>query len=174
MLSKNTNISLGRRLARTDEAVNRLFQHWTSMLGLRWWEEVKILTYNTRNDMPESQRVSGATAYADVSWEYKTAVCGFCLELMIGMPPAEIERVVVHELCHLLINAMRDYEKMGIKIEELVVTNLTQAFIWVATEGRGELPRKKNGSYRKESATEMSDAEYMKELNRLLCESKRK
>lgn len=153
------------KLSRTSKAVHFLFQHWTSIMGLRWWEEVRVQTYNTRNDMPEEQRVSGASAFASVQWEYKTATCGFCLELLMGFTPVELERVVVHELCHLLVNAMRDYDKLGIKIEELVVTNLTQAFIWTAAEWR-----KVGGGRDKftDKSIEMSDYEYRRELKKLV------
>lgn len=137
MKTVNVAVPFSEKLSRTEKALHLLFQHWTMLLGLRWWEEVKIQTYATRNDMPEEQRVSGAAAFASVSWEYKQAACGFCLELLAGYSPIELERVVVHELGHLLVNAMRDYDKLGIKIEELVVTNLTQALIWTAAEWRG-------------------------------------
>jgi len=50
---------------------------------------------------------------------------------MKTMDGDEIERAVVHELCHILVNEMREDE---IHHEERVVTGLQKAFMWVAGE----------------------------------------
>lgn len=134
--NKGEGAEFTKKLSRTNKAVRALADHWATTLGMRWFEDFKIQTYNTRNDLPEDHGQYPTCGFATVMWEYKKATVGFCLEMLVELSPVEIERVIVHEICHVLVNAMREYEKMGIKVEEMVVTNLTQALLWGVGEYR--------------------------------------
>ena len=52
-----------------------------------------------------------------------------------GMSNEELERTVVHELVHALVNELREG---GIDHEERVVTTLTKAVLWVRDLTRDE------------------------------------
>lgn len=67
-------------------------------------------------------------AYVDANWMYASAKISVNLPAFDDMKPDEIERHVVHELCHILVNEMREGE---LHHEERVVTGLTKAFFWV-------------------------------------------
>lgn len=84
------------------------------------------------------QMPDGDEAGAQVvsSWFYKTAEIDFnCLNLH-DLTTVEIERTVLHELCHLLVNEMREWggkygerEEAWSHHEERVVTDLSMAFL---------------------------------------------
>jgi len=109
--------------------VRKLFKKWTYLLGLRWWH-VSLTIITDPQEINEAFRDSEygsvvATSHAD--WRYLDA------EIKVNMPAlaredkSEIERVIVHELCHVLVNEMREE---GIDHEERVASTLASAFLW--------------------------------------------
>ena len=58
-------------------------------------------------------------------------------KVLDGMTPQQIERIAVHELCHILVNEMRESEMCH---EERVVTMLTKAFLWVEAAAKETQP----------------------------------
>ena len=112
----------------------KIFKHWCWMLGLNTWVKVTLEYWRE----PLTPRPSEepyhplATPEADclAKWEYKTAHMRICLADAADMDDDALERTIVHELCHCLVNEMRCYPE-GINHEEHVVTSLAQAFHWV-------------------------------------------
>ncbi len=112
---------------------------WTWRLGLRWWL-VDLEFY----DHPKSIRRIFATddsedtvlAVVFAQWQYNTAKVLFNVPGCAKLEPEKLEEVVLHELCHILVNEMREGEKHH---EERVVSGLQRAFHWterdIATEG---------------------------------------
>jgi hypothetical protein len=72
-----------------------------------------------------------AAASVEVEWKYCEAQVAFGLFEMMEQSDSEIERVVVHEMMHILVSEMRGLENMD--HEERVVTVLTR----VVTNGKG-------------------------------------
>ena len=70
-----------------------------------------------------------------VYWEYKNAVIKISHKALKDRTKKEVERLIVHELAHCLVDEIKEG---GIKHEERVATNLTNAFIWVRNETRRE------------------------------------
>lgn len=88
-----------------------------------------------RFQTPNNDDVVAAKMYVD--WKYGTADLHINLPAFKGRKQWKIDRIIVHELVHALVNEMR-YE--GIEHEERVVTSLTKAFFWTVNAARrGEI-----------------------------------
>jgi hypothetical protein len=115
------------------KSIKKLINKWVYRLGLRWW----TVTINYYDDAREIIRIFGndsertviARTYSD--WRYATCVIEINLPELLDMTKEESERVIVHELCHALVNEMRED---GIDHEERVVTGLTKAFLWTQSD----------------------------------------
>ena len=109
--------------------IKKLFDKWTYLLGLRWWN----VTINYIDDPQEIIRIFRVTdedvciakSYCD--WRYATCNIYVNLPQLKQMDDQQVEMTIVHELCHALVNEMRED---GIDHEERVVTGLTKAFLW--------------------------------------------
>lgn len=71
-------------------------------------------------------------------WPYRKATINFWFNATTDLDDEDLEEVVVHELCHILVNQMRE---KGIVHEEAVVTALSKAFIWTWGAGAKTLAR---------------------------------
>lgn len=113
------------------ELIKAAFAKWIPRLGLAWWD-IEIVYYDDPNEIIQRFRIieTGEMVPANVTaqWMYADAKININLPAFELIDPGVIERVVVHELCHLLVNEMREGE---IHHEERVVTQLTKAFFWV-------------------------------------------
>lgn len=69
-------------------------------------------------------------ALCDAKWQYMDHELTFHLGRVRTMTAEEIEITVVHELCHILVNEMREPDE-DLKHEERVTTQLQKAFMWV-------------------------------------------
>lgn len=118
-------------MKKTRKAVKRAFDKWLKPLGLLWWD-IKIHFYSDpievakRFRKPDEDFTVAAKTY--VSWMYSEASIDVNLPAFKGLDQEEIERIIVHECCHILVAEAREGE---IHHEERVVTQLTKAFFWV-------------------------------------------
>lgn len=117
------------------DTLKTLFGQWIDRLGLAWWE----ITVNYYSDPAEivrrfhqdEDRTVAAITLAD--WQYGIATIDVNLTAFDGMSPEAVEKIVIHELCHILVNEMREGE---LHHEERVVTGLTKAFLWATSAAR--------------------------------------
>lgn len=120
----------------TRKAVKAAFDKWLKPLGLLWWD-VTINFHDNPGDVVRIFRDPGedntVAAKTYVSWIYATATIEVNLPAFEGLTQEEIERIVVHECCHILVAEMREGK---IHHEERVVTGLTKAFFWVESATR--------------------------------------
>lgn len=125
----------------------KFFHEWRLNLGLRWWQ----VTLRTHDERFEDNGDCNGTCRVD--WEYLYATIDLYLSNLVGKSDKEIEELVVHELCHILVNEMREFapEKMegeelkkAMKHEERVVSCLTNAFLWTKYAHKPKDPGKKN------------------------------
>jgi hypothetical protein len=75
-----------------------------------------------------------ATVCIKSDWNYQTATLRWNLELVDGTDPAELEGIIVHELCHLFtapLRAAADIDEM-IGREEFATTLIERAILDVA------------------------------------------
>jgi hypothetical protein len=82
------------------------------------------------------ETVDGDVAGASVTsvWYYKQAVMDFMCGEIYTLAPLELELLVIHELCHILVNEMREWgegagDTKDMHHEERVVTDLAMAFL---------------------------------------------
>lgn len=114
------------------DLIKAAFAKWIPRLGLAWWE-IEIVYYDDPYEIINRFRIieTGEMVPANVTaqWMYADAKININLPAFEFIEMDNIERVCVHELCHLLVNEMREGE---LHHEERVVTGLTKAFFWVA------------------------------------------
>jgi hypothetical protein len=114
------------------------FAKWIPRLGLAWWD-IEVAYYDDPREIVDRFRVDEdglVAANLTANWMYAMAKIQINLPALAHLSPDHIERIAVHELCHILVNEMREGE---LHHEERVVTGLTKAFFWVedaASEGK--------------------------------------
>ncbi len=113
---------------KTRQIIRAAMDKWTYRLGLRWWN-VDSIYHSGKGARRYFKSSDGSTIFARTfaDWRYGDAFVHFNVPAFVGMSADDIERVVVHELCHVLVNEMT---ATGIDHEERVVTGLTKAFLW--------------------------------------------
>lgn len=106
------------------------FEKWIKALGLGWWN-IEVHYYDVPGEIVRLFRQIDngdvVPAFVDTNWMYGTAKISVNLPAFEDMEPKQVERIVVHELCHVLVNEMREGE---LHHEERVVTGLTNAIFW--------------------------------------------
>ena len=136
-------VDLGQTYQAIRNHLSSVAKDWLPILGLTHDWEVSFHYEATPISGYES-----AMGVAYVAEEYQQASIHFCLPKILYTWEAghlgKIEYVVVHELCHCLVKAMRkpgeDWEKGDIWREENVVTKLARSFLRARYHGRGERP----------------------------------
>ena len=116
--------------------VQRLFGEWCTQLGLNWWDVQCSYFDKSKPFKRQHGTVAAMTIVAD--WRYGTAYISVNTPGCARLDDDELERVVVHELVHALVNEMR---LTGLDHEERVVTTLTKAFMWtrnITRNGRNQ------------------------------------
>jgi hypothetical protein len=110
---------------RQQKRVRRFLDPWLTVLGLKWFT-VNCLWYDREKEFRKGGKgVAVFRIWAD--WRYMTADLSVNVPAVARLDDQELERAVVHELVHILVNEMR---AQGIDHEERVATMLTQAFLW--------------------------------------------
>lgn len=112
------------------ELIRAALEKWIYRLGLRWWT-IQVHWHKGKAAKKYFRAKPDETILARTfsDWRYADASIHINLPAWRGMTGEEIERVVVHELVHVLVNEMRENEPHH---EERVVTGLTKAFFWAA------------------------------------------
>lgn len=102
----------------------------------QWIPALELDRYNIKTDYiktpPEGDDKNNYSLSAEVNtlWEYQDARIAFYLPNTIDYDLVDLQNVIVHELSHILVAPMRD---KGKKMEELAVTNITNALIGAVT-----------------------------------------
>jgi len=112
--------------------VRRYFTWWIPRLALGAWS-IDVL-YQRRRDYRQEHDASANSAMTTyVDWRYLDAAIYVNVSRVHGMSDTELERAVVHELCHLMVNELRQAcgRDDANDHEERVVSHLAKAFQWV-------------------------------------------
>lgn len=113
--------------------LKQICNKWIYRLGLKWWE----VELNFVIDKAEAYKMFGydqesvVVARSFPDWRYMTCRIYFNFPAMKSKSEIEVEKIVIHELCHALVNEMREE---GLEHEERVVTTLTKAFLWTEAD----------------------------------------
>lgn len=104
--------------------IKKLLDFWVRYFGLTYWKiEIEYKDYIVPG---ESGNVPVARTFAD--WRYLSATIEINISDISGMKKEELEKVIVHELLHIIVNELREKD---ISHEERVVSELTNASIWL-------------------------------------------
>ena len=106
---------------------------WSHRLGLGWWW-IDLVFYDDPDTILDHFGNDGdktVLAQTFVEWKYGTAKILFNAPAWKKLDKEAIERAVLHELCHILVNEMREGE---LHHEERVVTGLQKAFMWTEAD----------------------------------------
>jgi hypothetical protein len=112
-----------------------LFDAWMTRLGLKWYA-VEVRYYDKRKAYRAATGASpNGAMIVTTDWKYMRATVSVCVPAVRGLDDDELERAVVHELCHVLVAEMRGVDEPRtaeqMAHEERVVSMLTKAFMWV-------------------------------------------
>ena len=118
----------------TVKRIKRALAKWMKPLGVEWWV-VTVECFDDPEDIirhfkTDADHIVQAVTFVD--WKYGTATILFNVPAFTDKSDDEIERIVVHELLHILVNEMREGE---IHHEERVVSQLTKAVFWITDAG---------------------------------------
>lgn len=115
----------------------RVIGEWLQPLGLLWWETT-INYYDDPAEFPGGAGSGDSHVAARVwaQWEYLQATVAINVPEVARMDDDRLERVLVHELCHILVAEMRADPDVCTDHEERTVTQLAKAFIWTRDRAR--------------------------------------
>jgi hypothetical protein len=114
---------------KTIQRVRESFNKWRQTLGLNQWT-INIHHYYDPEKVVDVFGTEGniiVVAKTNVEWTYGIAEIQVNILALNDKTDEEIDRIVVHELMHVLVNEMREGE---LHHEERVVTQLTNAIFW--------------------------------------------
>ncbi len=116
-----------REAARQKARVKKYLDKWYEA-GFGWWRITYVWdrSYNTGNDE--------VAAECSAHWQYRTAQITFFLPVIQETKDEdELERIVVHELCHVLIASTQNFETSDLReMTEYATENVTKALMWAA------------------------------------------
>ena len=121
--------------------VKPLIDKWQRRMGLGQFS-LGVSYFASVADMPAPHnRIEDGNecvAYCSTAWEYKDITIGINVEAMARKTPLGIEQDIIHELCHVLVNPMREFERIGMKIDEYTCSCLERALFFTNDEARKE------------------------------------
>ena len=108
-----------RTVKQLHSVIHRLVKKWKCNLYLGMW----TINFNIL-DYLGNARVDGyqTSARCDTAWQYFTADLDFSYVQLKGMEEEDIEKIIIHELLHIVVNEMTED---GIEHEERVVSHLS-------------------------------------------------
>lgn len=106
------------------KVVNNYVRKWKKILCLDLWE---IDIYIREWLMPGENTGDGndAAARTHTDWRYIRGDTQYSYMLVKDMTDGEIEKLVIHEMAHYLVNQMSNNDSRSIDNEERVVSHLT-------------------------------------------------
>lgn len=104
--------------------LRKYVKKWKTNLYLGMWQ----VDFNIRDYLVNDRGEFDTAATCESSWQYFCAVLNFSYAKMRDLEETEIEKIVLHEMLHIVINEMRED---GISHEERVVSHLTTILKWM-------------------------------------------
>ena len=83
--------------------VNKYLDKWQKPAGFGWW----YITVEYERDRYTDEPNTAAHCWSQ--WQYHQATIRFYLPALKSLEDEELERTIIHELCHLLISPLEDY-----------------------------------------------------------------
>jgi len=104
--------------------LRKYVKKWKTNLYLNTWH----IDFNIRDYLENDPGDFSTAATCNADWKYFYAVLNFSYSKMREMEETEIEKIVIHEMLHVVVNEMRED---GIDHEERVVSHLTMICEWM-------------------------------------------
>jgi len=115
-----------RTVLQLKKVTHKLLGKWKYNLFLNTWK----IDSNIRDYISGGNDGYSTVATCDADWRYFEATINFSYIKMKDMEEIEIEKVIIHELLHAVVNEMR-YD--GLEHEERVVSQLSMIMSWMDT-----------------------------------------
>ena len=128
----------------TKDRLQAIADEWVECLGLRWWH-ISFFYHRDAGEYRESSPDIPLTSkgYTSASWAYCDAAVHFNMAVLTTDDISELEKVVVHELMHIIVHEMRSGTRCDCPYdmchEERVCTMLQLAFAWTKEHFRDSL-----------------------------------
>jgi len=127
---KRKFVQLGHDLQHLRDEVGRLMKKWIDICSLHDWDIDSIYQAEADEVCPD------ASACVQVDYRYKRATFRWrIVRLLDRTPPGGLEEIVVHEICHVLVNGMRgamEWDENDMLHEERTVTELARCLLRAA------------------------------------------
>ncbi len=134
-----------KEFAAQQSRVQKAFDKWKSPTGLDGW----VVCHTWYRDGSAGEEYRKATARADCSWEYIHVMFHWNLQSIAVHDDKEVDRIVRHEICHVLVNEMREWSSWpasgdgALKHEERTVSRLASILLWCRQEGQEDAKKVK-------------------------------
>jgi len=114
------------------QRLDPLFKKWVGKLGLSAYD-ITVRYYDKPKAFRKENGVGkNAVMVITPDWAYLEADIAVCMSLVAGLDDDKLEKYVIHELCHILVNQMRGWRQQRtpdeIAHEERVVSCLATLF----------------------------------------------
>jgi hypothetical protein len=113
-----------RTIPQLKAVLKKYLKKWKNNLYLGMWQ----IDFNIREYLKNEQGEFETAATCDANWQYFYASLNFSYAKMRELADIEIEKIVLHEMLHVVVNEMRED---GIDHEERVVSHLTMICEWM-------------------------------------------
>jgi hypothetical protein len=113
-----------RTIPQLHVVLHKYIKKWIKNLFLNTWQIDTIVRDYIQNDRNNIDTIATCAA----EWKYFHVTLNFSYAKMRDMKKTEIEKIVIHELLHAVVNEMRED---GIDHEERVVSHLTMILDWM-------------------------------------------
>lgn len=116
----------------TKSKVKACLNWWIPQLGLKMWDEIDVLYSDDVRDAPNPD----CGAHVTFTWCYQQATIKFYLPVLLDKSDSEIEKIVVHELVHILTSELLEFDADDTPHKEHGTVCVTKAFLWVRNQAR--------------------------------------
>lgn len=104
--------------------ITPLLDKWAHA-GFNWWRITYVWDRNEKPDFPHT------AADCEAWWQYRSAKITFYLPVCEDADDEELERIVVHELVHVLIGSIHNFENDETReMTEYATENVTRALLY--------------------------------------------
>lgn len=130
-----------KQYKKTKKRVNKALDWWIGELGLKWWDEIIVRFHRDVTDAPDPLAVGHVT----FTWCYQQATINFYLPNLVNKSDRELEKIVVHELVHILTAELLIFNSDDTNHKEHGTTVVTKAFLWVRDQALRDAKRNIKG-----------------------------
>lgn len=130
-----------KQYKKTKKRVRKVLEWWIDRMGLQWWDDIQIRFHRDVSDAPDPL----AAGHVTFTWCYQQATIHFYLPNLVDKDDAELEKIVVHELVHILTAELLTFDADDNPHKEHGTVTVTKAFLWVRDQALRDAKRNIKG-----------------------------